>query len=154
MTAINIIIKIISLILNSIHFYFLLYLPSEQLYALIQSTYMYSRHKAAKKEIPCFLHLAVLVLPSPERDSVPLKYWHRLYLHKHNYRPQPSQISSHTVIIVVDIITIIVDVAVVIDIRGIIRIVARRAQPPPSTLSLISILVASRPCQQKAYNLC
>ena len=104
---------------------------------------MYSGIKLRREEILCLLHLAVLVLPLPERDSVPLKYWHRLYLHKHSYRPQPSQISSHTVIIIVDIITIIVDVAVVIDIRGIIRIVARRAKPPPSTLSLISILVAS-----------
>ena len=61
---------------------------------------------------------------------------------KHRNRPQTFQIRPDAVIIVVDIVAIPVDLAVVVDVHCIVFMIARRAQPP-STLSLISILVAS-----------
>ena len=56
------------------------------------------------------------------------------------------QIGANGVIIVVDIITISVNITVIVDIRGIVCIVARRPQPPPLTLSPQAFFITKHPC--------
>jgi hypothetical protein len=48
------------------------------------------------------------------------------------------QIWTKRIIAIVDIIAIVVAVAVVIDIRGIVTIIAWRAQPPPNAQTFIN----------------
>lgn len=74
-----------------------------------------------------------------------------LLLLKNSFRPKDCCLeqSWHThVIIIVDIIAIPVDVAVIIDIRGVICIVARRPQPPSVTLSPQAFFITYHPSPQ------
>lgn len=74
-----------------------------------------------------------------------------LFLLKNSFRPRDCCLgqSWHThAIIIVDIITIPVDVAVVIDIRSVICIVARRPQPPLITLSPQAFFITLHPGPQ------
>lgn len=96
--------------------------------------------------VPVGTRLFVLRCHASERDLVPLKLLFGTDRRSFSAISRRAfQIGPDAVIVVVDVITVIVAPAVVVDVCSIISIVARRAQPPPaaartSTLSLYIIL--------------
>jgi hypothetical protein len=46
-----------------------------------------------------------------------------------------GQIGANTTVVVVDIVTIYVDITVIVDIGGIVTVVTGRPKPPPTSLT-------------------